>query len=132
MPGWDARHASQLPVHPPGALEIRLVLVVLTVAGFVVTHLSVRRGAQSLWAYLLFGSIVTMLANVLVPHVPATIVFRSYAPGVVTAVLVNLPVMTLLAVLAVRERWVSGWKAVGFGVGVPLLLAGAIAALFLG
>jgi hypothetical protein len=100
MPGWAARHAQQLPFRPPGAGEIRLALLVLTLAAFVVTYLSARRGTQSLLAYLLFGGIVTMLVNVFLPHVPATLLFRAYTPGVVTAVLINLPVMTWLAVRA--------------------------------
>lgn len=126
MPGWAANHLKNVVGRPPGATEIRAALVVLTVVAFVATCLSVRRGPESVWAYLTFGYIIAMLANVFVPHVPAAIVVRGYAPGVVTAVLINLPVMSFLAVRMVRERWVSGWKAAGFGVGVPLVLGGAI------
>lgn len=127
MPGWDLRHAAQLPVHAPSALAIRIALLALALAAFVVTYLSARSGPQGVWAYLTFGYIVAVLVNVVAPHVPASIVVRGYAPGVVTAVLINLPVMSVLAVRAVRERWVSGWKAVGYGVGfgVPVLLGGA-------
>jgi hypothetical protein len=128
MPGWDAGHLAQLPVRPPGAAEIRAVLVVLTVAAFALTYLSARRGPESVWAYLSFGYITATLANVFVPHVPAAIVFRGYAPGMVTAVLINLPVMSMLAIRMVRERWVSGWKAAGFGVGIPLVMGVAIVA----
>jgi len=42
----------------------------------------------------------------------------------------NLPVLTLLVVLALREGYVSGWKAVEFGVGVSGLLVAFIPALF--
>jgi hypothetical protein len=126
MPGWDFRHATQLPAQAPGAAEIRSALVVLTVAAIAVTYLSARKGPNSIWAYLLFGYIVAMLVNVFVPHVPATLVFRAYTPGVVTAVLINLPVMSLLALRAVGERWVSGKKAVAFGVGVPIGLGSII------
>ena len=83
-----------------------------------------------MWAYLLFGGIVAMLLNVFVPHVPATIALRMYTPGVVTAVFVNLPVMALLAIRAVREQWVSGMKAAVFALLVPLTLAVMIAAMF--
>jgi hypothetical protein len=126
MPGWDLQHAAQLPVHPPGALKIRIALLLLTVAAFALTSLSVRKGPESVWAYLMFGYIVSMLANVFVPHVPATIVFRSYTPGVATAVSVNLPVMSWLAREAVRQRWVSGWRAAVFGVAMPLALGSLI------
>lgn len=86
-----------------------------------------RAFAHSIWAYLTFGSIVAMLANVFVPHLPAAIRFRGYAPGVITAVAINLPLMTFLALRAVRDGWVSGCKAVAFGTGDPLALAGSIA-----
>jgi hypothetical protein len=129
MPRWGANHAGQLPVHP-GAVEIRTALAVLTVAALALTFLSARKGPQSVWAYLLFGYVVAMLANVLVPHVPATILFRAYAPGVVTAVAINLPVMGWLAWRAVTERWVSGSKAVAFGIGVPVGMGGVIFGFF--
>lgn len=129
MPGWVARHAAHLS--PPfRTTELRIAWVVLTVAAVAVTYLSSRKGPDSVWAYLTFGYIVAMLVNVFVPHVPAALAFRGYAPGVVTAVLINLPVMSILARQAVRERWVSGGKAIMFGAGVPLMLGGMILSLF--
>ena len=130
MPAWAAQHARQLTLHPPGVGVIYSALLLLTLFAFAVTFLSARKGKQSVWAYLLFGGIVAMLVNVFVPHVPATLVFHSYTPGVVTAVLINLPLMTWLALSSVREEWVSGVKALAFAVLVPLGLAGIIAALF--
>jgi len=129
MPAWDAEHAARLPVHP-GAEEIRIALAVLTVAALAVTYLSVRKGPNSIWAYLTFGYIVTMLVNVFVPHVPVALVFHGYAPGVVTAVLVNLPLTSFLALKAVREGWVRGRKAAVFAVAVPVTLALMIGAFF--
>ncbi len=126
MPGWKAPLLEDIVGRPPGAAEIRSALVVFTVAALAVTCLSARRGPESVWAYLTFGYIIAMLANVFIPHVPAAIVFRGYAPGVVTAVLINLPVMSLLAIRMLREGWVKGWKAAAFGAGVPLVLGGVI------
>jgi hypothetical protein len=104
---------------------------VLTVAAFVVTYLSARKGKESVWAYLMFGCIITMLANVFIPHIPASLRFRSYTPGLATAVLINLPVMGFLSIRAVREGWVSGQKAVVFGLTVPLAIAGMLPLLLL-
>jgi hypothetical protein len=132
MPRWTAGHAAQLQVHPPGAAEIIAALVVFTAAAFALTYLSARHGPESIWAYLTFGYIVAMLVNVFVPHVPAAIVFRGYAPGVVTAVLINLPVMSLLTFKMLREGWVHGWKVTVFGIGVPIILGGAIVAWLAG
>jgi len=126
MPGWQLRHAAQMPLNPPRPDEIRVVLLLLTLAAFALTSLSTRKGPESVWTYLTFGYVIAMLINVFVPHLPAAILFRGYAPGVVTAVLINLPVMTVLAVRALRERWVDGRRAVAFGVGVPVFLGGMI------
>jgi hypothetical protein len=126
LPAWAAQHAEQLPLHLPSAAAIRVALLVLALAACAVTYLSARRGKQSMWANLLFGGIVAMLVNVFVPHVPATIWFHSYTPGVVTAVLINLPLMRWLAVRAVREQWVSWGKAVTYGLAVPITLSGLI------
>jgi hypothetical protein len=72
-----------------------------------------------------------MFANVFIPHILASLVFRSYAPGLVSAVLINLPVMGFLSIRAVREGWVSGRKAAAFAVAVPLAIAGLIPMLLL-
>jgi predicted anti-sigma-YlaC factor YlaD len=130
FPPWWIAHAAQLPVHPnPEAA--RWALLALTMAAFAVTYFSWRKGKQSVGAYLQFGGIVTMLANVLIPHVPATLVWRGYTPGVVTAILINFPVMSWLGVRAVREGWVSGRKAVAYAVAVPLAVAAVIPMLLL-
>lgn len=129
FPAWWLRHAEDIPTHPAPAIA-RFALAGLAAAAFVVTYLSQREGKESVWAYLTFGYIVAMLANVFIPHIPASLVFRSYTPGVVTAVLINLPVMGFLSIRAVREGWVSGRKAVLFGVAVPIAIAGVIAMLF--
>jgi len=129
QPGFTARHASRLR-WKAGAREFRFAIVVVTVAGWAVTYLSWRSGRESVWSYLLFGCVVAMLVNILVPHVPAAFVFRGYVPGLVTALLLNLPVMWLLATRAVREGWVSGEKAVLYGVAVPAGIAALTPALF--
>jgi hypothetical protein len=71
-----------------------------------------------------------MLVNVLIPHVPATLVFGAYTPGVVTAVLINLPLMSILLFKAVREQWVSGMEAIAYALLVPLAIGTAISVLF--
>ena len=129
MPQWVSAHPGQLPFHP-GAAKIRFGLLLLTLAAFAVTYLSAQKGKRSVWAYLLFGSAAAMLGNVFMPHIPATLVCGKYTPGVVTAVLINLPVMSILLVRAVREHWVSGMKAFAYALLVPLAIGAAISVLF--
>ena len=112
FPGWwKGAGRWHAPVSPR---VFRFGVTVLTVLAFVVTWLTV-------WTYLAFGYMVAMLANV-IPHIAVSVAMRSYTPGVVTAVVLNLPVLSLLVVLALREGCVSGWKAAAYSVAVPALL----------
>jgi len=128
LPGWSKRAVLWHSPVTPGSF--RFTAAVLTVLAFAVTWLSAISGKQTVWTYLAFGYMAAVLANVLIPHLALTVALRSYMPGVATAVLLNLPVLTLLAVYALREGYVSGWKAVGFCVGVSGALVASLFALF--
>jgi hypothetical protein len=73
---------------------------------------------------------VVVLANVLVPHLAVTVARRQYMPGVATALALNLPVLSLLVMTALREGYVSGGKAAVCSVGVAGVAIASIAALF--
>jgi hypothetical protein len=128
LPDWSKRVGRWHSPIAPGVF--RFAAAVLTVLAFVVTWLSAGSGKQTVWTYLAFGYMVAMLANVLIPHVAASVALRSYTPGVATAVVLNLPVLSLLVVLALREGYVSGWEAAAYSAGVASLLALSIPALF--
>lgn len=129
LPAFAAAHRTQLPgiVAPT---EFRFAVTVLTVAAWVITYMSWRTGPERIWAYLLFGYVVAMFLNVFVPHIPAAIVFRGYAPGLVTAVALNLPLTVFLSRRAILEGYVSVRKAVAFGVAVPVGIVVLAPALF--
>jgi len=128
FPDWTQRARRwPLPVAPG---VFRFAVAVLTVLAFGVTWLSAESGKQTVWTYLVFGSMIVALANVVIPHVAVSVAQRSYMPGVVTAVALNLPVVSLLLVLALREGYVSGWRAAAYSAGVAAVLLAAIPALF--
>ena len=127
LPAWSKRTGFWRTPVAPGVF--RFAVAVLTVLAFVVTWLSAESGKQTVWTYLAFGCMVVTLANVLIPHVALSLAQRSYMPGVVTGVALNLPVLSLLVVMALREGYVSGWKAAAYSVGVAGLLLASIPAL---
>jgi hypothetical protein len=128
FPDWTQRARRwPLPVAPG---VFRFAVTVLTVLAFAVTWLSAESGKQTVWTYLVFGSMIVTLANVVIPHVAVSVAQRSYMPGVVTAVALNLPVVSLLVVLALREGYVSGWKAAEYSLGVAAVVIVSIPTLF--
>ena len=128
LPGWSKRVGFWKTPVTPGVF--RFAVAVLTALAFAVTWLSAQSGKQSVWTYLAFGYMAAMLVNVLVPHLAATVARRSTMPGVVTAVALNLPVLSLLVAMALREGYVSGAKAAAYSICVAGLLVASIPALF--
>jgi len=128
LPGWSKRAVFWRSPVAPGSF--RFSVAVLTVLAFAITWLSAESGKQTVWTYLAFGCMAVTLANVLIPHIALTVAHRSYMPGVATAVTLNLPVLSLLVVMALKEGYVSGVRAAEYSVGVAGLLLLFIPALF--
>jgi hypothetical protein len=129
LPSWTAAHHAILPWQV-SATSFRIGVGVLTVAAYVVTWLSLKLGRESVWTYLFVAYTFAMFFNVFVPHLPATILFKSYTPGVITAGIINLPITTLLLVRTLRDRIVASPAISAFVFGVPLGIATTAAVLF--
>ena len=128
FPAWTKRAGRWHAPVAPGVF--RFAVAVFTVLSFGVTWLSALSGKQTVWTYLTFGYMVAMLANVLVPHIAVSVAMRRYMPGLATGVALNLPALSLLVVLALRQGYVSGWKAAAYSLGVAGILLLSIPALF--
>lgn len=89
-----------------GAFEFRFAIVVVTLLFYgIIYHSSTRSTAWS--RYFMAGAMVLVLFNVLVPHLLATLIMARYAPGVVTGVLLNVPLTVYLLGRGIREHTFS-------------------------
>jgi hypothetical protein len=116
--------------HPVGPREFRFTVSVLTVAAYVAVLMVVIQGKESVGAYFVSGYALAMLLNVLLPHVIATIVLRRYAPGTLTALLLNLPITFLLLRQGLHEEYIQLNKFVWAGPMVVVMILAAIPVLF--
>jgi hypothetical protein len=78
FPDWSKRMGLWHAGYAPSVF--RFAATVLTAIAFVITYLSARTGAQTVWTYLMFGYMAAMLANVLVPHIALALARRGYMP----------------------------------------------------
>jgi hypothetical protein len=124
LPAWSQRARRWRA--PVGAWEFRFAVLVLTAAAGVAALLAHAGGKGSIGAYLVSGYALAMLLNVVFPHVLATLVLREYAPGTLTALLLNLPVCALLLEHALRERYVEPQVFLWAGPLTVLAIVGAI------
>lgn len=75
----------------PAPVELQAAALVLTVAVGLLLLWAARTPRDRAGWFAVKATAAVFLANVLVPHVPAAIALGGYAPGVITAVAVNLP-----------------------------------------
>jgi hypothetical protein len=128
LPDWS-RTAGRW--HPAvGNAEFRFSVIVLTLLAILSVALATVQGKESLGAYLVAGYALAMLLNVLLPHVVASLVRRSYMPGTATAVLLNLPVTLYVLTLAFREGYIEPHAFVIFGPAIVVVIVALIPLLF--
>lgn len=105
MKGFLSRFGDRLPILPPvtfGQFLLALTLVTLAPYAFAASGPLERRSRAFL---LVLGTQMVVLVNV-ASHLAAAVWARGYAPGLVTALLVNLPFSLFLFRRALRASWV--------------------------
>ena len=118
-------HLQQIPafhdVALPTAERMYVALVVVTlVPGLLVGWATTGRDSvvkREIVAIL----VAALLWNVLIPHVPAAILLGGYAPGVLTAVAINLPFAVYFFRRSAHERMLTR-RQIGVALLIGLLL----------
>ncbi len=128
LPAWS-RHAGRWHV-PVGAKEFRFAVAVLSAALLCVMAAASKAGAGTLAAYVLAGYVLTMVLNVPMPHVIATIAMRRYMPGTATAVVFNLPLGCLFLSRALSENYIEFGVFAWSGPLTALLILASLPILF--
>jgi Protein of unknown function with HXXEE motif len=132
MEGWSKR--LPLKVHPVASTKQFVIAVTfLTLSGFLLTFLGVKIWGQSGGYLLVMGIQMTLAFNAFVPHLFATIRFRLYSPGVISALAITLPFSFYLFSRALTENlltWNQLW--VLFGLAPFVMVASALLSLKIG
>lgn len=103
--GYPLKRAAVLGILPgaPPVAVFWTMLALVTAAGVGVALWAGRGPGSPAKAAALRTIAAILLVNVLVPHVPAAVALGGYAPGVLTAVALNLPA-GLVALRLLRAR----------------------------
>jgi hypothetical protein len=128
LPKWS-QHAGRW--HPKASnFQFRFAVLVLTLLAYGIVLWSYWGGKGSLGDYLLSGYAFAMLLNAFFPHLIATVVLRRYAPGLITALGLNVPVMFMLLFRALEEQYVSLSAFMISGVVFTAVIVAIIPVLF--
>jgi hypothetical protein len=108
-------------------LRLHLALLMATVLpGAVVAWAVLRPGKALLVAALFLESVLLVNAGW---HMLAAVVNRGYVPGVVTAVLINLPFGIYVLRRAVKEQWIglrTAWQMIGAAAVLHIVAVGSV------
>ena len=124
-----ARRYKRLPIKHPLTISTRQFVIAVTlimIAGFVLTYFGLEYLANQTGYLIILGMQAILLFNAFVPHIAATIRFRRYSPGVITAVLLMLPFSFYLFPRAFEENILS-WKQLWIMLGIAPFAVAIIA-----
>lgn len=123
MARWSKRINARVQVTTP---QFASAVMLLTLVVIGMTVLAAQPDAPLWTIHLLLLAQMVILVNVFVPHVALAVRFRSYNPGLVTAVLLNLPFSLVLFQRALAAAVVDWGGLVLMQVAAPILMIVAV------
>ena len=103
LPEWS-RHAKKFH-EPVERSQFVFAVIVVTIIGYLATVAEIIENIPGgVFSYVYLGFIGMMGLNTVLPHLAATILLKKYAPGLITALLLNLP----LSIIIITRYIVAG------------------------
>jgi hypothetical protein len=125
LPGWSQTAGVW---HPPvTAFEFRIAVAIITLAVYWIIYYYSRHDNRPA-AYLMGGTLAVILFNVFIPHLAATMVAARYAPGVVSGILLNVPIAVYVLWRGLKEgeytvKTLAAGSVAVILIAMPLMLA---------
>ncbi|MET1254138.1 HXXEE domain-containing protein [Aliikangiella maris] len=94
LPKWSKNNTRWHPAVSPQ--EFHFAIFILTFLAIAISSFAIYQKSNQWIYYLVAGYSLAMLLNVIFPHLLASIITRHYAPGLTSALLLNLPINSLL------------------------------------
>ena len=102
LPKWS-KYARKFH-EPVDSNQFIFAVIIVTIIGYLLTALDFLMGSSSGYvSYVYLGFVGMMGINALFPHLIATIALKKYAPGLMTALFLNLPLSLILIINAIKN-----------------------------
>lgn len=128
LPQWSQTESIfQKPVTPNA---FHFAVIVITGLAYLISflHLCFPKNKIAKWAFI--GFVGAMIFNAFFPHLIATIFMKTYAPGLVTALLLNIPINTLILYRLHKSKSISFKGILVSTLIIGILLLSLIPVLF--
>ena len=100
LPSWS-KHAKKFH-KAVGFNEFVFAVLIITILGVLLTFLNSIYD-NKIMNSLYLGYVGMMVLNAIFPHLVATIVLRRYAPGLITAITLNVPIGSYILYESMKE-----------------------------
>ncbi len=125
LPRWSVENAGRWH-RPVSATTFRFAVSVLTVLVFAIAAWAQTAGAGRFGHYLLAAYAIGEALNVIFPHAIATLVMRTYAPGLLTGLAIVLPAAIGLVSRSLSEGQLRPGRLVVGSVGFIIFVVASI------
>jgi Protein of unknown function with HXXEE motif len=120
--------ALQKPVTPN---EFHFAVLIITALAYLISFLYVSFPESKWLKWAFTGFLGAMIINAVFPHLLASILTKTYAPGVGTAILVNIPINTVILYRLHRAKHISRKEILLSTIAMGVLLLALIPVLFM-
>ncbi|AJS59334.1 HXXEE domain-containing protein [Paenibacillus sp. IHBB 10380] len=94
LPAWS-NYASKFH-KPVGKGEFHFAVMFITSLAYLSTFFYLFFPNSIMAKYILIGFLGSMIINAIFPHLLATIILKRYSPGLLTGILLNIPINSLI------------------------------------
>ena len=123
LPEWS-KHAKKFH-KPVERNQFIFAVIIVTILGYLITVVEIiNNNPGSVFSYIYLGFIGMMGLNTILPHLAATILLKKYAPGLITALLLNLPLSIIII-----SRYINAGINVYFLIIAILVVTGIVLSL---
>ncbi|MGI8386957.1 HXXEE domain-containing protein [Robertmurraya sp. P23] len=94
LPKWSQLDSSFQKTVTPN--EFHFAVLIITALAYLVAFLYLNFSESNIIKWAFIGFIGSMIFNAIFPHLIATLLMKTYAPGLATALLLNIPINTVI------------------------------------
>lgn len=107
LPKWS-QHTSRFQKSVT-ASEFHFAVIVITILAYLsaFSYLNIPESDFTKWIFI--GFLGSMIMNAIFPHLIATVLMKKYAPGLLTGLLLNIPINSLVIYKMFSENLIV-WK----------------------
>ena len=102
LPEWS-KQAKKFH-EPVERNQFVFAVIIITLIGYLITLIDVlTNNYGSTFNYIYLGFIGMMGLNSIFPHLMATVILKKYAPGLITGILLNLPISLVIIIRSIQS-----------------------------